>query len=523
MHRFLTIFASVLITSMVCGQSISSVAPNSGERGTFQLPVLISGSNTNFSNATSTLVRFSQGTPTLMELEVTNINSVSPTSVSCDIQIPYSAALGNYTVSVYDQNIGGMLDLPVGFTVLPNSQTVTLVGTTPQNAAINQTLPITISVDNAHFSQATNTSFFLMQQGTNTMLFPVPGSLVALNNSHLKAQFDFTGYPAGTTFDAYCSNSFDGYFFDDSAVVLTSPTSISGNVDYNGIYDGIVELYQENTNVTPYSYSLVATSTVQANLFSFSDVAQANYYLRSVPIGVTNVVATYYPSDVSWTTATEISTISNSTISAAQITPVSSLWLSGGGTVNGAIGYGPSGFTKSSGTDIVFAEGVEVFLMNTDNTAYAQTTTNAHGVYSFAGVDIGNYKIVIDLPGYAQISSYSFGVTSHTTELTDLDFLIDHGEIFISGFMGLETNVLTNLVVFPNPTTREIYIQLPANSTQSCVSMYNYMGQKVFEQNTSLCPSPIFTTDLSGFEAGVYTIHLQTDQGTFETRLIKTK
>ncbi|MFA7272631.1 MAG: T9SS type A sorting domain-containing protein [Crocinitomicaceae bacterium] len=523
MLRYLTAFTSVLFTAMVFGQSISSVAPNSGERGTFQLPVVISGSNTNFSNATSTLVRFSQGTSTLMELEVTNINSVSPTSVSCDIQIPYSAALGNYTVSVFDQNVGGMLDLPAGFTVLPNSQTVTLVGTTPQNAAINQTLPITISVDNAHFSQATNTSFFLMQQGTNTMLFPVPGTVFTLNNSHLKAQFDFTGYAIGTTFDAYCSNSFDGYFYDDSAVVLTSPTSISGNLNYAGNYDGIVELYQENTNVSPYTYSLVSSSPVLSNVYSFSNIAQANYYVRSVPIGVTNVVATYYPSDVSWTTATQISTISTPAITGALITPVSSLWLSGGGTVNGSIGYGPSGFTKSSGLDVVFAEGIEVFLMDTDNSSYAQTTTNANGAYSFAGVEIGNYKIVIDLPGYAQISSYNFGVTSHTAELTDLDFLIDNGEIFVSGFMGLETQKLANLVVYPNPTTGEIHIQLPANSTQSKVMIYNHMGQKVLEQNISLNASPIFTTDLSEFGDGVYTIQVQSDKGVAETRLIKTE
>jgi hypothetical protein len=523
MFRYLIVLTSVLFSAPVFGQSIASVAPNSGERGTFQLPVVISGSNTNFSNATSTLVRFSQGTSTLMELEVTNINSVSPTSVSCDIQIPYSAALGNYTVSVFDQNLGGMLDLPAGFTVLPNSQTVTLVGTTPQNAAINQTLPITISVDNAHFAQATNTSFFLMQQGTNTMLFPVPGSLVALNNSHLKAQFDFSGYSVGTTFDAYCSNSFDGYFYDDSAVVLTSPTSISGNLIYAGSYDGVVELYQENTNVSPYTYSLVASSPVLSNVYSFSDIAQANYYVRSVPIGVNDVVATYYPSDVAWTTAQQISTISAVSITGASISPVSSLLLSGGGTVNGTIGYGPSGFTKAAGLDVVFAEGIEVFLMDTDNASYAQTATNANGAYYFAGVETGNYKIVIDLPGYAQISSYNFGITGPTTELTDLDFLIDNGEIFVSGFMGLETQELANLVVYPNPTTGEIHIQLPANATQSKVMVYNHMGQKVLEQNSLPTGSSMFTTDLSGFGAGLYTIQVQSDKGISETRLIKTK
>ncbi len=510
------------LTSFLIGQTISNVSPNSGDRGTWQLPITITGSGTNFANATSTVVTISQGTSTTLSLDVSNVNSVTATSLNCNVQIPNNAPLGNYTVSVYDQSVGGMISLPNSFTVFPNSQPAVLVGTTPEKAAVNQTLPITISVDHANFAQATDNVFYLAQQGTSTVLFPVPGSMIALNDSHLKASFDFSGYPVGAVFDVYCQNDFDGFFFDNGAVVLTAPTSISGSVIYAGNYNGLVELYQKNTNVTPNTYSLVASYPVTSNSYTFPNVAQASYYLRSVPINMTDVVATYYPSDISWLTSTLVTTNPLVPSTSIDITPVTSLSLPGGVTVNGNIGYGPSGFTKAQGSGIVLAPGIEVFLMDTDNSLYAQTTTDANGAYSFGGVALGNYKIVIDLPGYSQTSSYNFTVDGTFSEVSDLDFLIDNNEIFPANFMGLETKKLTSrLTVFPNPTNGELNIKLPEGMTNAKVLVYNHLGQMVTEQNISTQGSKLFTLNINDLSAGLYMIRLESDQSVSETRLMK--
>lgn len=505
------------------GQSISGVSPNSGDRGTWQLPITISGTGTNFSNATSTVVKISQATSSLMELAV-NISSVSATSVSCEVHIPNNAPLGNYTVSVYDQTAGGMVNLPNGFTVNPNSTPPTLVKTTPNKVALNQVLPITITVDNANFSQATNNTMYLSQQGTSTLLYPVPGSIVALNNTHLRASFDFSSAPlaVGNLLHSHCGNSFDGNFTDYFSIEVTAPTSLSGVINYAGTFNGVVELYQENPGAnpsTPNTYSLVASSAVVLNNYVFNDVAEASYYLRAVPINMTDVVATYFAADVTWQTATLVTT--NPSISSiCNISPVASLSLPAGVTVNGTLGYGPNGFNKAQ---IVLAEGVEVFLKDVTNTQFAQSVTDQNGEYSFSGVPAGNYKIVIDLPGYNQVSTYNFALTGSSTNMSGLDFVIDNGEIFTSNFLGLDAVEINDLLVYPNPTNGELNVQLPSNVTHATMTIFNTMGQVVLEKNAVTNSQKLLNTNISELSEGIYIVRIQGDDFNAEKKLRKTK
>lgn len=520
MHKLLTAFSLCFMTSFLFGQSISNVSPNSGERGTMQLPITISGTGTNFSNATSSLVRIKESGGSI--LEVLSVISVSTQSVSVNVRIANSAPLGAYTVSVYDSVVGDLVDLSNGFTVLANNTPPALGTTTPGNAAINQILPITISVADAHFDQATDNTIYLTQQGTSTILMPVPGSTVALNGNFLRALFEFADptIVVGSTFDAHVGNSFDGYFADMAAVVVTGSTAINGNINYAGSYTGVVELYQQNINMFPYSYSLVATSAVDAlNDYDFANVAEANYYIRSVPVGMSDVVATYFPSDIAWQTATMVTTDALVPGPAHDITPVTSLSLGGGVTVNGTLGYGPSGFFKMASA--VVAEGIEVFLKDVDNVLYAQAETDQNGEYSFVGLPNGNYQIIVDLPGYAQISTYDFTIDGASTDLSGLDFLIDDGEIFKSSFLGVSTLEMEDLEIYPNPTHGILNIKLPSNLTNATLSIHNQLGQKVHEEEVQTGASHIFTTNISGIVSGFYTVKILGDNFVSETKMIK--
>jgi hypothetical protein len=522
MRCIFTFLTALFLTTFSIGQNISAVSPSSGERGLFSLPITISGTGTNFTNATSTAVKISQASNSL--LEIINISSITPTSASINVRIPNTAPLGSYTVSVYDQVIGDFVNLSSGFTVLANTQPPTLVKTTPEKVGLNQVLPITITVDNANFSQATNNTIYLSQQGTSTLLYPVPGSIVALNNTHLRATFDFSTAPfvAGDSLNSHCGNSFDGSFTDFSAILMTASSSITGVINYAGTYNGIVELYQENLGANPASpntYSLVASSPVIANSVSFSNLAEASYYLRSVPINMTDVVATYYPADISWQTATLVVTDASIPI-ACNITPVSSLSLPGGVTVNGTIGYGPNGFNKAQ---IVLAEGVEIFLKDYINNTYAQTVTDQNGAYSFSGIPNGEYIIVIDLPGYNQISTYSLGVTSASTNVNGVDFVIDDGEIFLSDFLNINPINVSELLIYPNPTSGELILHLPSNCSNAKVSIINPMGQVVLERRVNASSPKSVDMNVSSLNEGVYIVRVQGDQFSSETKLIKTK
>ncbi|MBL4862229.1 MAG: T9SS type A sorting domain-containing protein [Crocinitomicaceae bacterium] len=424
---------------------------------------------------------------------------------------------GDYSVEVYDENLG-LISMANGFSVLANSTPPTLVTTSPESGAINQVLPITISLENTHFAQATDNTISL-SQGTTTIL-PIPGTVVALNDNYIKALFDLNNPNIwiGDVLNSHCGNSFDGYFTDSLSVNITDTTFISGAITYTGSYIGIAELYQKNVGVSPSTYSLVeAVSITGANEFSFANVAEATYLIRSVPIGMTDVVATYYPNNIDWNDATEITTVPVINNSPYDITPFYSINLNGGATVNGAIGYGPNGFKAS----IVMAEGIEVFLKNTTDNIFAQAVTDENGAYMFNNVPNGNYQIVVNIPGYAQISSYDFVVNAQDIEFSDLDFLIDNHEIFKSGFMGIVSIDLTELTTYPNPTNGELFIQIPESMSDFNVVIHNQVGQRVWERMVTNNSTKNYFADISSLMDGIYFVIVQNDKSTYQIKVVK--
>lgn len=515
MKKIILPILGCFLTLSLNAQTVSGVSPNSAEKGTWSLPVTISGSGTSFSNATSTVVRIKQANE---ELEVLSINSVAPEEVNIDLRVSNLKPTGSYSVEVYDQNLG-LINLTNGFSVLANSAVPSIVSTSPEMGAVNQVLPVTISLQNTHFAQATDNTIYLTQ-GTNTIM-PIPGSVVTLNDNYIKALFDLNNpnVNIGDVLNSHCGNSFDGFFNDNLSIEITQITTISGVVIYGGVYNGIIELYQKNTSVTPNTYSLVASVAVDgANAYNFTGVAEANYLVRSVPVGMSDVVATYFPNAIDWTDATEIDSDPVLSIN-KDITPVNSIDLNGNGTVNGSIGYGPYGFTKAS---FVMAEGVEVFLKNTVSNTFAQASSDVNGLYEFDNVPDGNYQIIVNIPGYTQISSYDFVVNATDVDFSDLDFLIDEDEIFKSGFLGVSPSMdVTELDVYPNPTSGELIIQIPEVMSDFNVSIHNQLGQNVFNQDVTNNNTQNYFVDITDVENGIYFVTVQNNSAVYQMKVVK--
>jgi Secretion system C-terminal sorting domain/Carboxypeptidase regulatory-like domain len=510
----------VLILSLLAGpmafaQTINSVSPNTGEKGSWTLPITITGSGTSFSSATSTVLRIKQGAD---ELEVLAINNVEAETVEADIRISNLKPTGAYSVEVYDSN-DGLINLSNGFTVSSNSNAPSFLTTTPEAGSESQMLPVTISMENTHFAQATDNTIYLTQ-GTFTIM-PVPGSIEALNDNYLKAMFDLdVPYVSnGDILDSHFGNSHDGYFSDYLAINVTELTTINGIVIYGGTYNGVVELYQKNVGVTPATYSLVATVNVDgSNNYSFSGVANAEYLMRSVPVGMADVVATYFPNAIDWTSSTLVQS-DPLNVTTADITPFNSIDLTGGVTVNGTLGWGPNGFTKAA--SVVLAEGVEVFIQDVNNTTYAQATTDANGLYTFSNVPNGNYQIVVNLPGYSQIDTYDFVVNDNSTTFDELDFLIDDHEIFKSGFLSVSKDFDNDLVAFPNPTNGKVFIQMPHVFGNFSADVYNMTGQKIWDKTVTGNNVDQFNVDLTDLPAGMYFVKVQSDSEVLEIRVVK--
>ncbi len=219
MKKTITLLAAFAALNLGA-QNITSVSPNFGSLGTWSLPITITGSGTNFSAATNTVVRIKHGTD---ELEILSINSITPQSVSVDIRIPYFAYYGDYDVQVYDQNVG-LITLADGFTTVVPFAFPSIVATYPDSVIANSVLPVTISATNMLFSQATDNTIFLTQ-GSNT-IFPIQGTIQAISNDSIQAMFDFNlpYLQVGDLLNSHCGNSFAGIYSDNQSIEIIDST-----------------------------------------------------------------------------------------------------------------------------------------------------------------------------------------------------------------------------------------------------------------------------------------------------------
>ena len=284
---------------------------------------------------------------------------------------------------------------------------------------------------------------------------------------------------------------------------------------------GLVEAYHKNTNVTPNTYSLVASEPVlSGNSYALSGLAESAYLVRFVPLATPNtLVATYYPANIDWQNATLITTNANTASLSHDITPFLAINLNGNITVNGAVGYGPNGFTRSG---ITLAEGVEVFLKNSSDDLYAQSTTDANGLYTFNNVPNGIYTIVINIPGYTQISSYNFTVNDNSPDFMGLDFVIDNGEIFRTGStLQIPKNEIKSLTVFPNPTNGQLTIEIPEDFTNFQMNAFDQMGKKVWTNSIQNNTNKYYTTDISELANGIYFISLMNADAQYNIKIVK--
>ncbi|MEI6595449.1 MAG: T9SS type A sorting domain-containing protein [Bacteroidota bacterium] len=182
--------------------NLSYVTPNYAVRGQ-TLNVSITGVNTNFTQGSSLAVTFSQGSSTLL------VNSVTPitnTTLTANITINPNSLFGMYSLTVNDP-LAGSITKGLAFSVnAPPTPSLTLI--TPAKIYSAQTLNITITGINTHFTQgSTSVNFFYQGSPTSTV---VVNSLIKSNDTTLVCNTTFNSSAVNGNYDVRVNNSIDG-------------------------------------------------------------------------------------------------------------------------------------------------------------------------------------------------------------------------------------------------------------------------------------------------------------------------
>lgn len=184
MKKISTLIILLFIITIANAQNLTTVSPNDG-LPLEPLSITISGQNTYFTQATYTAVWFSQGSETYQMPQSFDI--INDNEIRVNITFPANYNTPElYDVNVYDAN-NGLLTLYDAFTLLFIDEPY-ISDITPNQAERFETLDVTITGENTHFAQATQTAVWF-SQGSRTVVYP--NSMNIISETEIEANFSF--------------------------------------------------------------------------------------------------------------------------------------------------------------------------------------------------------------------------------------------------------------------------------------------------------------------------------------------
>ena len=202
MKTGIILFIIGFITQFISAQSLVSVTPNSANAGQ-TLDITITGAGTHFTQG-STTVSISLGAGP--GVHVNSWNASDNLNLHANVTVATYAYTGEYDVSVYNTT-DGYLSLYDAFHVngipIPS-----LVSVSPSSGNASQTLDITITGANTHFTSGSNTTaYFEFLQGSPTAV----NSLTISDELHLTANVTIPTYTYTGSYDVGVYNTIDGW------------------------------------------------------------------------------------------------------------------------------------------------------------------------------------------------------------------------------------------------------------------------------------------------------------------------
>ena len=302
---------------------------------------------------------------------------------------------------------------------------------------------------------------------------------------------------------------------NNKAVTWISNDPVTASVDQNGVVTA------QSTGT-----AIITAITEDGN---FSDTSEITVF--QIPIGdipwaesfdELSDGATSDSGSTSWSTASDFGT-----------------WEVANGTLELKAGPGGSlAFFNSEVLDISNYSDVSISLLvsdmgqdNKENSDYlkAYYILNGGPQIQFGALinDVGQQGLSV-----SNINGTSLQLILETKVSIDTEtYIVDN--ILISGTPNVNLSVYGNLTelprkygvrIYPNPTHNKIEIQVNPNKSIKQVTLYDTAGRRVrmFKNNVNFISSNQISLDLTGLEAGIFTMYVETVDGTrINKRIIK--
>jgi len=156
--------------------------------------------------------------------------------------------------------------------------------------------------------------------------------------------------------------------------------------------------------------------------------------------------------------------------------------------------------------EIANASKVGTFVITDATDTQIRGTANDFVTHTSAGSDQTSWSFNWTAPSFdagnvtfyvASIAGGGTGATNSQMELITKPF----------GVLGLNDARLLQFTMYPNPSVKDVSFQLPSNTNQAQVTVFDYLGKSLLQKNISTSNNNI---DVSKLSTGIYFVRIQT-------------
>ncbi len=274
--------------------------------------------------------------------------------------------------------------------------------------------------------------------------------------------------------------------------------------------------------------------------FNFAMMPEGDYILKAVPSATILQTSYHGTNAISWKDATPFShTCLNQSTKNIDVIALENIGT-GPGVLTGSV-YQGNGFGNRManeglkpmvpGTPIggIIVKGGK----NPGGQMFVQTVTAADGTYTLTGLPVNTgdtYFILVDIPGLDTSGTYRRILTTGTSTITGLDFVVDSIYIYP---IGIATSVANDnsvfnheIKLFPNPSKEIVFVEFELmESANTQIELFDIIGQKVktispnSKQEKNKYKYPINLGDLG---SGIYFVKVKINNSENVIKLIIT-
>ena len=314
--------------------------------------------------------------------------------------------------------------------------------------------------------------------------------------------------------DSWCTNvviqgSGNGPFALSGQVLQANP---GANIPFTNAVVYLIEFDSLNQTLTA-----VDTTTVDS-LGYYRFVAPGGSYrvkaaLTQASPQYNNFLPTYHTSSLFWFNADVINLFSN--IGNAHVNMIPGNNPGGPGFVGGSVLQGANK-TAGPGDPI---EGIQVMILNLNDTPVQYTYTDANGGYSFSNLAYGTYKVYVEVIGKSTTPDI-ITIDAQNDNLTGVNFLVNTSNVVT---FSQPAALQADIKVFPVPANDWLHINAQLeNAEQINLELISLEGRVLQNRELDLqAGGNSVKLPLSDVPAGIYFLKITGESGQFVQKVLK--